>query len=760
MNKCLEKDNIQAFISLFEKKEYDIKTLYYSTIKTNSYNILLYIITELNYIQDYIYLKSFLPKDYLYEVITFLKKYKPNYLNNCLLKLAKKNKIIEFKNMIKDGDIELKYSHIHFLVNNKKIVLIKDIYHNRMLSPSLIIKLFKGIIDNNMENLIDYFISRYNFNTISWSYSIQYTSNDIYIFYIHEYALYKEKYNIFRKITNTCQNKFDIIDKIQYYRNEDLIYIIDNIKLDMDYNIYSLLKLLYDILDIKNKDIKYDISHVVKYFLQQFPDICKKNHSELIKSIDKEDMIWYEKYKLDDVYSIICLQNTPLDLHDYYLEYYEGNLDLLHYIPYIIGIYDTKFLQEYIQKYNITIQEEIQNYKRFTNIFDIFQDKYNYIYYSNSCKNILSNIEYIIDTYNYNIAGDIFVLIIGIQFDSDNQLSEIEYEEQIIEHYDSLLNFIIKYEKMINESIFIKLLTYSIYIEKIKFVEYFLNKCDLSNIVFDDKFILYTVTSNITIFNLIKNAFSPIKYKEFISLCDINIIPRIKCEILETLIKDGINYKDIEYIPINIYYHLEDLIPIIDIWLKYGYNNISKYLISYYEHSKSDSISGESIKPYLKYFDKSNIDDIFNIACKIKDYDFIIYITTTYNIKITCKLIKKYKLDYTKINWDKDIEGQLTCAVCYSNSPCVIFLSCGHLLCCIECFRKMNDKCPFDNITYDKTIILKGISEKERYNCHKCKKNKIEYAYPCGHCVCKKCCFKTKCSVCSKTSKYVKIYLS
>jgi len=764
MNKCLAKDDIHTFISLFEEKEYDIETLYYSTIKTNSYNILLYIITELDYIQDYIYLKYILPKDYLYEVKTFLKKHKPNYLNKCLLKLAKDNKIIEFKNMIKDDDIELKYSHIHFLVNNKKIVLIKDIYNNNMLSPSLIIKLLKDIIDNNMENLIDYFISRYDFTTVSWSNSIQYIPNDNYIFYFHEYALYKEKYNLFRKITNSCKNKIDLIDKLQYYRTEDMVYMIDNIKLDKDYELHLLLRLLYEILNTKNKDIIYDISHIVKYFLQQFPDVCKKNHSELIKSMDKEELYWYNRAGYDDVYSIICMNNIPMDLHDYYLEYYEGELDLLHYLPYIIGRYDTNFIKEYIQKYNITIQEEIQNYKRFTNLFDIFQDKYDYIYYSNRCKNILSNIEYIIDTYDYNITkyGDIFVLIIGLQFDTDVQLSEIEYEAQVIEHYDGLLNFIIKYEKMISESVFIKLLKNSIYTEKLKFVEYFLSKCDLSNVVFDDKFILYTVSSNITIFNLIKNAFSPIKYKEFISLCDKNIIARIKCDILETLIEDGINYKDIEYIPISKYNHSEDLIPIIDIWLKYGYNNISKEIISHYEYiaSSSYSLAGESIKPYLKYFDKSNIDDIFKIACKIKDYDFIIYITTTYNIKITFKLIRNYKLDYTKFNWEKDIEGDLTCAVCYSNSPSVIFLPCGHLLCCIECFRKMNDKCPFDSITYNKTIILKGISEKERYNCYKCKKNKIEYAYPCGHCVCKKCCFKTKCSVCSKTSKYVKIYLS
>ncbi len=110
---------------------------------------------------------------------------------------------------------------------------------------------------------------------------------------------------------------------------------------------------------------------------------------------------------------------------------------------------------------------------------------------------------------------------------------------------------------------------------------------------------------------------------------------------------------------------------------------------------------------------------------------------------------------------NSDIQGKLTCMICYTNSPSIIILPCGHLIMCNECHENITDnKCPYDCSEIHQYYSLKGKTENERLICKLCNENKIEKIYTnCGHCVCNKCSFNTKCTICFKKSKSNKIFL-
>lgn len=128
--------------------------------------------------------------------------------------------------------------------------------------------------------------------------------------------------------------------------------------------------------------------------------------------------------------------------------------------------------------------------------------------------------------------------------------------------------------------------------------------------------------------------------------------------------------------------------------------------------------------------------------------------------KITFKLIKDYKIDKDKIFLEKDIIGKLTCSICYTNSPSIICLPCGHIVMCNSCFEHFDHKCPYDNMPIEKYFSLKGKNENERFICKICKKNIITKIYDkCGHTTCDTCIINNKCKICKKKSKIHKVFL-
>jgi len=52
----------------------------------------------------------------------------------------------------------------------------------------------------------------------------------------------------------------------------------------------------------------------------------------------------------------------------------------------------------------------------------------------------------------------------------------------------------------------------------------------------------------------------------------------------------------------------------------------------------------------------------------------------------------------------KNIEIEMTCSVCMINKKAVVFVDCGHLATCLECSRKLNNKCPICSTMNEKVI--------------------------------------------------------
>ena len=259
----------------------------------------------------------------------------------------------------------------------------------------------------------------------------------------------------------------------------------------------------------------------------------------------------------------------------------------------------------------------------------------------------------------------------------------------------------------------------------------------------------------------ILNKLTPENYKLFINLIDLKIIKKniTSFEIFQDLVNDGLDIKNLErdassewYSP----YFDNDVLKIIDLALKEGY----MYIDDDFETFICDNdFTDYNIISYFQYLKNKNLDDIFILACKHQRYSLIQHLIKL-GQKLSFKIIKKYDLDYNKFIWAEDIEGELFCVICYTNSPNILFLPCGHLISCAQCSINMKKECPYDHIPINKYVVLKGNTEDERLNCVKCKTNKVQKIYTkCQHSTCDKCSIKSKCPVCFKRSLSKKIYL-
>ena len=94
-----------------------------------------------------------------------------------------------------------------------------------------------------------------------------------------------------------------------------------------------------------------------------------------------------------------------------------------------------------------------------------------------------------------------------------------------------------------------------------------------------------------------------------------------------------------------------------------------------------------------------------------------------------------------------------------TNTPSVVFLPCGHYICCQECIQMLDGECPFDKQSIEKQICYPSREEEEIKKCDRCMKTDFEYIFDtCGHRLCSKCSFKTKCSKCLKLGKRHKVF--
>jgi len=116
MNNCFHTDNVKKFKNIIKKNPNDLN-IYYSTAITNkSYKILTYIVTELNYIEDYIELKNKVPSEHMISIKKYISEDKSIdraiYFQKYITKLIKRNKFNDYTKLYDDNEMQLNYYHI------------------------------------------------------------------------------------------------------------------------------------------------------------------------------------------------------------------------------------------------------------------------------------------------------------------------------------------------------------------------------------------------------------------------------------------------------------------------------------------------------------------------------------------------------------------------------------------------------------------------------------------------------------------------
>ena len=230
---------------------------------------------------------------------------------------------------------------------------------------------------------------------------------------------------------------------------------------------------------------------------------------------------------------------------------------------------------------------------------------------------------------------------------------------------------------------------------------------------------------------------------------------------LKKLIEDGLDLSNDSYYPANVfqtfdvdeYYQAQQ---IFDMLIEYGLQNIEKEVLIMINNVY---ISDKMLESYIQYM---TLEKCMPKILEHKRYHLLnIFIQKGYRLKY--KEIRKYKLDVNSINFDKIqvavSQTDFICVVCMTNTPSVVFLPCGHFICCQECYPMLEGKCPFDKQDIQKKISYAPTSEENAKKCDRCLKTDFEYVFDtCGHRLCKKCSFRNKCSKCLKTGNRHRIY--
>ena len=880
--KCFYTDNVNKIKEIVDFKYRNddsiVKEYYKLSIKHNAQSILVFLVTECNYIEDLSQLIDFMYLNKFQKIYKYLLNNEDNtkYLVKYFRKLIKKKKFINFVSRINDyeniGNIKnIKNSrhsrhsrhsrntknnktieplstnrtntinifqdiikpNIHkcikigFISNNMKFI--RYIYDNikpkkydykNCIPVSIIIKL---CIKYDMDNLLNYILINWD---IIHPYCF-YEYNEVVIYHLHEYALYKNKKHIFRRIIlNQKSLEFLHISWLEFYDEQDMIFIIDkiinNIKIrniarnkilnkeDKDSIIYdhrNTYNCKYIISRLLKTNItKFDKIKFIKYLVEKYPiiftqlkqDIFTENIENITKSHERKNY-----YNTIDTYKAICINSDDFELHNWYITLHnslfneqenknhrvknhrvknhniqknkKSKLDLNKYFPYVFATQKLEFIREYIDRYNIKISNKMDDLY----LGDIFQipifslrnitlneiiNKFdfmlaNYDIKLDTCKRYVDIVLLLFDhcycNYRYNLPEDnrtkLFI----------NFMKKFLIIENYIKDDENHRND----ENYTNDKLAINILrsTYnSNNIELIEYVSEIININDLNFINLTN----YIISNNLNTFNYIKNKFTKSNYTKFINdlTCKYystefkknrNIFP--KYDVFKQLINDGLRFDKLEEIYIfSVWSNIEeDIIRRFDLMIENGYKHIY-YNIEQMTESENDTY----IVKYLPYLDSNQLYKIFESLCQYKKYYLIIYFLKTYKYEMTYQLINKYKLDKNKLQWQEDIEENETCAVCLTNSPCIIIQPCGHLILCSECSNRIDNKCPMDNTTITKKILLRGKTEDERLNCIRCGNNRIEYAYSkCGHSFCRKCKYKRKCPICQVKSKIMKIYI-
>ena len=808
MNDFYLTDNLKKFKNFINKNNYIIKECYDNAISKNSFKILNYIITELDYIEDYFKIKNKLSYEYKKNIFKYLKK-KDNFYDiiyKYLFKIIKNNNFDEFVDLYDNGQLNLLTNHIEYLfvLRRKDLILFcldKDLFTNHIFE-------FAINYDYLLFNIFNtYFTNQYYFNVYDITINKNFNS-------IIDYIVFKNRIKVFNNLIDQKCIYFNMIDNTDFYTQQNLIDIINNTIPTENFN-----DLIYFYKSILKNQEKFDIILLSKLLFEKYKNFCFFSFDESIDMLDN-------KYNLN-FFSTICSYCDSFEIYDLYIDYYtkvrkevidkindnseeipiiitktdkqikkeskpgkiksESKiifkqkiflekyidhtyiLDINKYLPFILEYRNINFIKEFIKKYNIDkidnkLQSNIRIYKNYEYKLEYILDSSNENIYTNKTiiNNLINKIDYLINELEFDfniftINHPLYCLLFIITnfANDDEEIFDFEKKNnEIKESIEKITIFIYKNKNKIDFKNNMNKIFSLNYLNKIlDLLSNFFDFNEIDNKNFKNFF-------NEDNYFYIKNKINNNKFIEILKNIDDFDYFYINKNIFEDIINNtdfdfknitNKNYKRCYNYEYDILY-FKKLDLIID--------KISEPLFLYfdlYNIISNTLLEPECIEKYFKYISKDQLYNLFLISCKKSNIIFIKYFMNKGN-KLSYKLIKKYNLDTKKLFIGNDIIGKLSCIICMTNSPSVICIPCGHIVMCNYCFDHVQDKCPYDNTELKNYYYLKGNTEEERILCKLCKKNIFEYIYnECGHTVCKNC-YLNKCNICKKKSKSTKIY--
>ena len=257
-------DNLKKFKNFTKKNYCNNEEVYNNALKYKSYNILFYIITELNYIEDYFQLKNNISDKLFDKIFSFIYENNSNYFKKIIFKLIKKN---NYDNFIQFHNDEKKY----FEKKNIKYNTIIDSNHIESMCIFNRIKFLLYSISNFdfYKHYICFYLIQYNLfyiNLFGKYIDLKLLErfkniNDNYTSFI-EYVLYRNNNDIFKHIINNYELSLLMVNKFNYLSENNLIDFINKINVS-NTKYFHIIDFIDSLFDYKKKFNIIKICHTI-----------------------------------------------------------------------------------------------------------------------------------------------------------------------------------------------------------------------------------------------------------------------------------------------------------------------------------------------------------------------------------------------------------------------------------------------------------------------------------------------------------------
>ena len=281
--RCFYEDDLNRFKLIDTSDSEVLENCYHISIRHNAFRILYYIITELDYIDDYSVLYQYLDlndKDLLEKINDYLEENKQDYIVSAVKRLIRKHNnklVVKIINIFSKIVKEKLHSILSIALNNKNFKIVKYFYEKEFMENQYGREIEELImttcIDRDYETLFDYFVKIDKFNELCFYLQEEYIT-------IYEYALYKNKHEYFidilkniKEITiNFC------IRNLSFYNYNTFIYTLDCINYFHYKSYYAFYdtseELLKNIINYED-EMLFGKSKIywMKYLIDKFPQL-------------------------------------------------------------------------------------------------------------------------------------------------------------------------------------------------------------------------------------------------------------------------------------------------------------------------------------------------------------------------------------------------------------------------------------------------------------------------------------------------------